>query len=133
MANYQNVVPNQLGQAALTAVPQTIYTVPVVVANSAVGVSNNVTQTTRTYLKDINICNTTAAALTVYVFIVPNSGTAAASNAIIYGKSIAANDVYRWTGSQILPASMSGTSKTTLQAYASAVGITITASGGEAS
>lgn len=133
MASYQSVVPKQLAQAALTANAAILYTVPVVTANSAVGITSNVTQTTRTYLKDINICNTTTGALTVFVFIVPGGGTVGAGTAILFGKTIAANDVYRWTGSQILPESLTATSKTTLQAYGSAVGLTLTASGGEAS
>jgi len=133
MASYQNIVPKQLAQAALTTAAVVLYTVPVVTANSAVGTTSNVTQTTRTYLKDINICNTTAGALTAFVFIVPNSGLAAPANALMYGFAIPPNSIYRWTGSQILPESLTATSKTTLQAYGSAVGLTLTASGGEAS
>ena len=133
MASYQNIVPKQLAQAALTTTAAELYTVPVILANSAVGTTSNVTQTTRTYLKDMNICNTTAAAITVFVFVVPNGGTASAANALLYGFSVAANSVYRWTGAQILPESLTATTKTTLQAYGSAVGLTLTASGGEAS
>jgi len=110
MANYQNVIPIQLGQAAITGSVATLYTVPTA---------------TRTYLKDINICNTTGGAITVNVYLVPSGGSAGTGNALLYGLSVAANTVYRWTGVQVLlPAQ-------TLQVSASTTGCTIIASGGE--
>ena len=132
MSNFQNIVPKQLGQAALTTSVATIYTVPIATANSAVGANSITTQQTTTYVKDINICNTTGAPITVNVHFVPPGGTAGTGNAILYGFSVAANGVERWTGTQLLPPSTSSTSKTTIQASASAAGLTITISGAEA-
>ena len=54
---FQNVTPIQLGQAAITTGVTTVYTAPV---------------NTRTYVKDINICNTTGISRTVSVFLVPS-------------------------------------------------------------
>lgn len=111
MANYQNVTPVQLGQAAITGSVATLYTVPTA---------------TRTYLKDINICNTSGSAITVNVYLVPSGGTASTANALLYTLSIASNAVYRWTGVQVLLPGQ------TIQTSASTTGCTIIASGGEA-
>ena len=111
MANYQNTTPNTLGQTAATTAYTTLYTVP---AN------------TRTYVKQIDICNTTSGALTVFVSLVPNGGTAGASNALYYGLSLAANALLSYSGLQIL---LPGA---TIQVKGSATGLTITASGAEA-
>lgn len=110
---FQSIVPVKLGQAAISATPTvtTVYTVPA---------------STRTLLKDIDIANTTAGAITVRVYIVPSAGSPATSNALFYGVSIAANTTLQWTGTQIMTASE------TLQAEASATGLTIRASGAEA-
>ena len=53
MANYQNVTPVQMAQAALTTSYATLYTVP-----------TNPTTPTRTYMKQIDVCNTTGGAVT---------------------------------------------------------------------
>jgi hypothetical protein len=58
---FQNITGIKLGQAEITTSFTTIYTTPA---------------TTRTYVKDINICNTTATSLTVSVCLVPSGGTA---------------------------------------------------------
>ena len=79
MPTYQNVTPIQLGQAAITTSATTLYTVP---------------SLTRTYLKDINICNTTGSPVTVNVYLVPSGGSAGTGNALLYGLSVAANTVY---------------------------------------
>lgn len=126
MANYQNIVPNQLGQAAITTGYTTIYTVPQTITNSAVSTGNITTSTTRTYLKDMDICNTTAGSLNLYISIVPSGGTAGTSNALYYAFPIAANITERWRGTQVM---LTGS---TLQVKASNTGLTITASGGEA-
>lgn len=96
--------PTRLAQAAITATPTAVYT----------SASNN-----RTAILDLAICNTTAAAITVNVFI---AGTAT-SNALFYGTSIAANSVTQYQGFQILNAGES------LYVSASTIGLTITASG----
>ena len=111
MPTYQNVTPVQLGQAAITTSATTLYTVP---------------SLTRTYLKDINICNTTGSPVTVNVYLVPSGGSAGTGNALLFGLSVAANTVYRWTGVQVLLPSQ------TVQVSASGTGCTIIASGGEA-
>jgi hypothetical protein len=108
---YQNVTPVQLGQAAITTSVATLYTVP---------------SSTRTYVKGIDICNTSGSAVTVNVYLVPSGLTAATSNALFYGLSIAANTIYHWVGTQILLPGQ------TLQVSASTTGLTIIASGGEA-
>lgn len=108
---YYDITPTLLGQAAITGSISTLYTVP---AN------------TRTFVKDLNICNTTGGALTVNVHLVPSGGTAGTGNAILYTYSIAANTTYRWTGLQIM------NELQTIQIKGSTTGLTITASGAEA-
>ena len=108
---YQRVTPTKLGQAAITAVATTLYTVPA---------------STRTLLKDIDIVNTSGGALTVDVYLVPSGGAAATTNALFYGYSINANSNLQWTGLQVLNAG------DTIQIKASGLGCTIIASGGEA-
>lgn len=111
MANYQTVTPIKLGQAAITTSYATLYTVPV---------------TTKTYVKDIDIINTTAATIHIYVSLVPKAGTAGTANALLYYNAIPAYTTMQWTGSQIM------NEEETIQVKASATGCTITASGGEA-
>jgi hypothetical protein len=108
---YYDITPTKLGQAAVTGTIATLYTVPVGF---------------RTFVKDLNICNTTSGAVTVNVHLVPKAGTAGTGNAILYGYSIAANATYRWTGVQIM------NEEETIQIKGSTTGLTITASGAEA-
>ena len=110
MSNYQAITQAKLGQIVLTATINTVYTCPV---------------NTRTFIKDINVCNTTGAAITVNVHLVPSGGAADTTNALVYGYSIAANSYWQRTGSQIMNAG------DTIQAKASTTGTTITISGGE--
>jgi len=108
---FQNIIPADLGQAALTTVIATVYTVPAA---------------TRALLKCFDLANTTGAAITVEVHKVPSGGSAGTGNAIMFGVSVAANSRLQWAGLQVmLPGA-------TLRARASATGVTITASGGEA-
>jgi hypothetical protein len=81
----------------------------------------------RACIVDMNICNTTAAAIGIYVSVVPSGGTAGASNAIFFNASLPAYSTMQWTGSVAMAAG------DTLQVQASAAGCTITASGGAAS
>ena len=108
---YYDITPTQLGQAAITGTIATLYTTPTGV---------------RTFVKDLNICNTTGGAVTVNVHLVPLSGTATTANALLYTYSIAANTTYRWTGIQIM------NEGGTIQVKGSTTGLTITASGAEA-
>jgi hypothetical protein len=111
MANFQNITAARLGQVALTTTVATIYTTPAL---------------TKTFVKQIDICNTTNGTLTVNVHIVPALGTAGTANAIYYTFSIVANSVLQWKGVQIMDAG------DTLQAKGSSTGLTLTASGGVA-
>jgi hypothetical protein len=111
VANYQNVIPTRLGQAAITAGYTTLYTTPLV---------------TRTYIKNFDISNTTATAVRIYVHIVPVGDLVTTANAVLYYNSLPAYTTMQWTGSQIMNPG------DTIQIKASATGCTITASGGEA-
>lgn len=108
---FQDITGTRLTQAALTTGYQTIYKVPV---------------DTRTYVKDLDICNTTASAIGVYVSLVPAGETAGTANALFYNASIPGNSTMQWTGSQIM---LEGD---TIQVRASATGCSITITGGEA-
>ena len=115
MANYQNVTPIQIAQAALTTSYVTLYTVPA-----------NATTPTRTYLKQIDVCNTTGSAATFNLHIVPVTFSAGTQNALFYAQTVAANSTFSYAGVQVLPTS------SFISAKASATGLTITISGGEA-
>ena len=108
---YSNITPLQLGQAALTTSYATLYTVPI---------------NTRTFVKDIDVVNTTGATIGIYISLVPEGGTAGTSNALFYNTPLPLNTIVQWAGSQVLNAG------DTIQAKASATGCTITISGGEA-
>jgi hypothetical protein len=111
MAQFQVVTPKKLGQAALTGTIAIVYTAP---AQS------------RAFFKQMSVANTTSAAITVNIHLVPYGVAVATANAIYYEYSIAANTTLNWTGTHILNAGDS------IQAKASTTGITLTASGGEA-
>ena len=115
MSAYQNVTPNQLAQAALTTSYATLYTAP-----------TNLTTPTRTYVKQIDVCNTTGGALTFNLHIVPATFSAGTTNALFYGQTVAANSTFSYSGVQVLPTA------STIQAKASATGLNIFISGGEA-
>ena len=112
MANYQNVTPIQIAQAALTTSYVTLYTVP--------------TTPTRTYMKQIDVCNTTGSAATFNLHIVPVTFSAGTQNALFYAQTVAANSTFSYAGVQVLPTS------SFISAKASATGLTVTISGGEA-
>jgi len=108
---YNDITPTKLGQAAITTGVTTLYTVPAL---------------TRTFVKNMDIVNTSAGALTYRIFLVPSAGTAGATNALFYDFPIDSKENIQWTGTQILNAG------DTIQIQASSAGITITASGAEA-
>ena len=108
---YQNVVGNRLAKAEMTTSYVTLYTTPLL---------------TRTYVKNIDICNTTAGALRFYIHLIPKDASASTSNALFYNAPINANTTVQWTGSEIL------TPDDIIQVKASAAGITVTITGGEA-
>jgi hypothetical protein len=81
---------------------------------------------TNTVVSSITICNTTAAALTAYVYVVKSAGTSATSNALVYGSSVAANSTTTFTIGITLNTSEAlvfGSSATglTFQAYGSEI------------
>lgn len=108
---FNDITPTKLGQAAITTGVTTLYTVPA---------------STRAIVKNLDIVNTSAGALTYRVFLVPSAGTAGTANALFYDFPIDAKENIQWTGTQILNAG------DTIQIQASGTGITITASGAEA-
>jgi len=108
---FQTIVPNQLGQAAIGTPVSTLYTVPASRAR---------------FLRTWIFCNTTPAPILVSIFIVPSPGAAGPGNALMYNAQVPGNSTVQWSGSQVMPTGA------TLQAQASSAGITITASGGEA-
>lgn len=115
MSAYQNVTPNQLSQAALTTSYATLYTAP-----------TNPTTPTRTYIKQIDVCNTTGGALTFNLHIVPATFSAGTTNALFYSQTVAANSTFSYAGVQVMQ------TLSFISAKASGAGLTITISGGEA-
>lgn len=110
MSNFQSITQARLGQAAMTTSYTTIYTTP---------------DATRTFVKDIDIINTSTAAIGLYLHIVPSGGTPTTANAIFYNNQLPAATTVQWCGTQILNAG------DTIQIKASAAGCTATISGGE--
>ncbi len=108
---FQNIIGNRLAQAALTTSYVTVYTTPLL---------------TRTYVKNIDICNTTAGSLNIYISLVPSGGTAGTSNALFYNTPVPAYTTVQWTGSEIL------TPGDLISVKASGTGVTVTITGGEA-
>jgi hypothetical protein len=108
---FYDITPVKLGQAAMTTSYATIYTTPT---------------TVRTFVKDIDIINTTGAIVHIYVSLVPKSGTAGTSNALFYYNALPAYTTVQWAGSQLL------NEGDFISVKASAAGCTITVSGAEA-
>jgi hypothetical protein len=108
---YQNITGIRIGQAEMTTSYLSVYNVPI---------------NTRTYVKDITVCNTTSSSINIYVSLVPAGGTVGTANAIFYNTALPGGTTVQWTGSQILDTS------DTIQVKASATGCTITVTGGEA-
>jgi len=105
------ITPTKLGQAAITTGVTTLYTVPA---------------STRTLVKELSIANTTAAAINVRVFLVPSAGTAGTTNAFLYDLPVPGNNTLQYNGVQVMNAAE------TIQVQAASTGLTITASGAEA-
>ena len=105
------LIPKKLGQGAIVVSPGLlVYTAPTLIT---------------TIIKCIDICNTTAGALTVSVHLVPLAGTASTANALFYTISIPANSTYQWFGTQIMNAGGF------IQAIGSGAGLTVNVGGGE--
>ena len=105
------ITPVKLGQAAITTGVTTLYTVPA---------------STRTLLKEFSIANTTAASINVRVFLVPSAGSAGTSNAFLYDVPVPTANALQYNGVEILNAG------DTIQIQATSTGLTIIASGAEA-
>lgn len=108
---YQNVVGNRLAQAEMLTTYETIYTTPLV---------------TRTYVKNIDICNSNGSAQRFYIHLVPKGNSASGGNALFYNAPINGNTTVQWTGSEIL------TQGDIIVVKGSTTGITVTVTGGEA-
>jgi hypothetical protein len=105
------ITPVKLGQAAITTGVTTLYTVPVA---------------TRTLLKEFSIANTTAADINVRVFLVPSLGSAGTGNAFLYDVPVPTANALQYNGVEVLNAG------DTIQIQAVSTGLTIIASGAEA-
>lgn len=103
------ITPIKIAQGAIGTTLSTFYTVP---ASSTL------------LVKDFDICNTTAATITITMYLVPSGGTAGSSNMIVPAYSLPANAMMQWAGTQVLNAG------DFIQIVASAVGSTINISGG---
>jgi hypothetical protein len=108
MAAFQVVTPAKFCQLAIGTTLTLGYTVP---------------NLTLAYLKDIDIPNTTGAAILVTVYI---GNGAVSSNVLIPSVTIPAFSIFQWTGTQILNAG------DMIQAVASALGCNLIASGATA-
>jgi hypothetical protein len=105
------ITPAKLGQGAVGISPSIFYTVPAI---------------TRTFVKDIDVCNTNAVDKLIRIYLVPDGDSAATDNALIYDLTIPGNGNLQWCGVQILEAG------DTIQLEADAVGCTVNISGAEA-
>ena len=84
---FYDITPIRLGQGLMGNTYSTIYTTPA---------------DARTFVKEIDIVNTTNAAATVYVSLVPAGANAAANNAIMFNNLLPAHTSVQWCGAQIL-------------------------------
>jgi len=112
---FDSITPVKLGQAAITVLPVLVHTVPAL---------------SRSIVKTIDICNTTTSDINVNIYLVPSGDTPTTANALLANIKIKATTTsggfVQWGGSQVL------NEGDTIQASASAVGLTINISGGEA-
>jgi hypothetical protein len=79
----------------------------------------------KTEITNIDICNTTAGALTLTVHLVPVGGSPATSNMLVPTISIAMNTMFQWAGVQSLNAG------DFIQAIGSGAGLTMNITGDE--
>jgi len=83
------------------------------------------TATNKTRLTDIDVCNTTAAAITLTLHLVPVGVAVGTTNQLIPTVSIPANTMLQWTGAQVLNLG------DFIQGIGSGAGLTLNASGDE--
>lgn len=89
MGQFQNIVGKKIGSGVAGTSYSTLYTAP---------------DLTRTYIKDINVCNVTANNHNGYLHIVPSGGSPTISNAIMYNYLVNGHDIYNWRGLAIMNA-----------------------------
>lgn len=77
----------KLARQAVNSTGETVYTVPA--ATTAI-------------VKDIHICNNSAAACYVSLWLVPNGGSASDENVMFFQWNVPANDFVHWSGWQVL-------------------------------
>lgn len=106
---FQSIVGARLIQVGITTAYVSIYTAPA---------------SSRVYVKDIDICNTSGSPSNVYLHIVPVGDSVSTTNALFYNMAIPAYTTVQWTGSQIMNAG------DTLRVKASTSGCTINITGG---
>lgn len=105
------ITPKNLGRGNVAITTGTLlYTVPA---------------STTTYVKCIDVCNTTAADINLTLHLVPSGGSVASTNMFMNAVTIAAGAMWQWTGTQILATG------DFIQGIGSATGLTINISGGE--
>lgn len=110
---FQQITPVKLGQGSVIV--------------STVAARYTTPASTRTLVKDITITNTsTTTSINVSVYLVPNGGSAGATNILISNISLQPSSVYQWTGTQVMNAG------DFIWDSASAAGCTINIGGGEA-
>lgn len=107
------ITPTQLGQGQAATAPSfyTLRTTPI---------------HAKDIVKAIDVANDNATAVTFSLYLVPSGSSPSASNKLIPTVSIPPNTIFQWTGTQVIGAGA------TIQANASATGVTVTVSGGEA-
>lgn len=98
----------RLFQAALATAATTQYTTPAA---------------RQDVIKDMEIANTTGAAITVTLNVVPTGNSAGTANQVLPAVSIPANQVFHWTGTIVMNAG------DFISTATSAVGVTATVSG----
>lgn len=79
----------------------------------------------RAAVTDIDVCNTTAGALTLALHLVPVGGTAATTNMLCPTITINAYSMFQWSGKQVLNAG------DFIRAIGSGTGLTMNISGEE--
>jgi len=76
-----------LGKQAVTTSAETLYTVPA---------------STLAIVKDIHVCNNSAADCYLSLWLVPNGASPTDENVMFYQWNVPANDFVHWSGYQIL-------------------------------
>ena len=105
------ITPKKIAQGAVgTGSGTLLYTVPT---------------STNTFVKCIDVSNTTSSALTLTLHLVPTGGSVGTTNQLVPTVTIAGNTMWQWTGTQILNAG------DFIQGIGSGAGLTINISGAE--